>query len=111
MFEVVDHPRNHLLVLTESVGHELGIEAMLDHAAFVLGPPLERRLIDLGEPLLAWHLQESRPERRGKGHDRTRVVHVFVDQLVVEPDAVTSDRRFRHQRRVGKRVIDVIEDQ
>src|ERR1700692_3624803 len=45
--EVVRHPRNQLLMLTERVDDELRVEAMLDHAALVLGASLERGLIDL----------------------------------------------------------------
>src|SRR5271170_2616279 len=38
-------------------------------------------------------------------------MHVFVDQLVVEPDAMASDRRFRHERRIREGIVDVIKDQ
>ncbi|MFZ3228337.1 MAG: hypothetical protein WA230_22795, partial [Xanthobacteraceae bacterium] len=38
-------------------------------------------------------------------------MHVFVDQLVVEPNAMARGRRLRHQRRIGKGFVDVLEDQ
>ena len=79
--EVVGHPRNHLLVLSERVNDKLGIKALLDDAAFVLGAPFEQRLVDFGEPLLSGQLEKSGPECSGKSHDRTGVVHVFIDQL------------------------------
>src|SRR5947208_6908755 len=79
--EVVRHPRNQLLMLTERVDDELRVEAMLDHAALVLGASLERGLIDLGEPLLARHFQKPRTERGGKSDDRAGIVHVLVNKL------------------------------
>ena len=84
---------------------------MFDDATLVFGAALERRLVDLREPLLSRHFQKAGPERRRKGDNRAGIVHVFVDELVVKPDAMALGRSLRHERRLGERIVDIIEDQ
>ena len=98
-------------MLRQGIDHELGIEPVLDYAALVFGAPLERRLVDLGQPCLARHLQEIRTESRRECQDGARVVQVFIDQLVVHAHAMPQSRLLRHQRRIGKHLVDVVEDQ
>jgi len=97
-------------VLRQGVDHELGIEPVLDHAALIFGAALQRSLVDLGEPCLARHLQEIRTESRRERQDRARVVQIFVDQLVVHAHAMPQPRLSRHQRRIRKYIVDVVED-
>jgi hypothetical protein len=69
------------------------------------------RLYSARQPLLAWHLEKARPEGCCEGHDGAGVVDVFVDELVVEADAMAGGRRLGHQRRFRERVIDIIKNQ
>ena len=38
-------------------------------------------------------------------------MQVFIDQLVVHAHAMPQSRLRRHQRRIGKHLVDVVEDQ
>lgn len=38
-------------------------------------------------------------------------MHIFVDEFVVDADAVARDRLFGHQRRFGKSIVNIIENQ
>src|SRR5579863_9616497 len=98
-------------MLAERIDDEFRVEAVLDDASLIFSAALEGSLVDLGKPLLARHLEKPRTEGSCERHDRTSIVHVFVDQLVVEANPMTRDRRLWHQRRVGKGFIDVVEDQ
>ena len=109
--ERMRHPRQQLLVLCQRVGDEFGIEPVLDHAALVLGAPLERRLVDFREPDLAWHFEEIGPEGGGEGENGAGVVDVFVDQLVVHAHLKARWRIRRHQRRTRKSLVEIIEDE
>jgi len=98
-------------VLCQRAVDKFGIEPVLDHAAFILCAPLERRLIDLGEPRFARQFEKIGPEGGGEGENSARVVHVFVDQLVVHAHAKPRERRPRHQRAVGKNLVDIVENE
>ena len=98
-------------MLMQSVSDELRVKSVFDNATLIFGTALEGSLVDLRQPLLSRHFQKTRPERRGKGNDRAGIVNIFVDQFVVEPDAMPRCRRRRHQRWLGECVVDVIKDQ
>ena len=97
--------------MRQRLGNELGVKPVLDHTAFVLSAALERRLVDFGLPDGRRHLDESGAECRCKCKDRARVVHIFVDELVVLAHKVALERLLRHQRRFGEGIVDVIKDQ
>ena len=98
-------------MLRHRLGRELGIKAALDHAALVSRALFERCLVDFRLPGLGCHLQEGGTERCCEREDDARVVHIFVDQLVVHSHPVALARIVRRQRRLGEDLIEVIEDQ
>jgi hypothetical protein len=98
-------------VLLDGVKHEFGVHSVLNHASLIFGATLQWGFVDLGLPLFPRHLEEARPKGGCERDDSARVVHIFVNQLVIETGTMAGGRQLRHQRWIRKRVVDVIEDQ
>src|SRR6266446_3636676 len=59
----------------------------------------------------SWHFEEIGPEGGGEGENGAGVVHIFVDELVVHAHLEPRTRIRRHQRRIGKNLVEIVEDE
>src|SRR5215469_10643026 len=96
--------------MLDRVFNETGIKAMRNHVPLVRGTLLAGRLGEAGLAFFGAQLQQAWAERSGEGKYRARIVNVLVDQLIEEAHLRAGKRFRRHQRLLGKRLIQVIED-
>jgi hypothetical protein len=80
-------------------------DVSLDIAALLQRRP-GKALVDL----LRGKAGEPRAEGSGEGERHAGVVHVLIDQLVVLAHRRALVQVVRHQRRVGERLVEVVED-
>src|SRR5450759_1238596 len=97
--------------MSKRLDYVQGVEPLLDYVALGLRSPLQWRLVDFGLPRFPRQLQKTRPEGGRKRNRSARIMHIFVDQLVVLAYAESLVCVIRHQRRIGKFLIEVIEYQ
>src|SRR5450759_2209872 len=69
--------------MSKRLDYVQGVEPLLDYVALGLRSPLQWRLVDFGLPRFPRQLQKTRPEGGRKRNRSARIMHIFVDQLVV----------------------------
>jgi hypothetical protein len=103
-------PGQQLLMVLNRFHNISRLEPALGHVAFVLGAVRNGRLRQLGFPLLGAHLEKPAAEAGREAQNHAGIVDIFVDQLVIEPHLGAQLKVPRHQRRLGKSLVEVVED-